>query len=158
MTFLYENRQLLAAARLNARNGVVEDCSRREDGIMIDSDLRIGDFIYDKATLAATEVETTVAVTNPQFSTFQEDITFVGAIGGNVTPSWRFTRVSANTAGTFASATRTTTGDVLVTLGALAKDKDGNLLPMLAQQSAAQHDAGVIGGSVATQVNSQSRM
>lgn len=157
VTFLFENRALLAAAKLNRMKGVNQDCSQRERGIMIDSDLRIGEFIYDKATLAATSVATTVDPSKPQFSTFQEDLTFVGSFGGNITPTWKLTRISSGTSGNLVSATRTTTGDILITLGSLATDNEGNLLPQLGEPSASQHTAGLIGGAVASQVNSQSR-
>lgn len=95
ITFLFENRGLLAAAKRMGR----QDCSKRETGIMIESDLRIEEFIYDKATVAATAVATTVDRGRPQFSTFQEDLTFVATLSGNVTPVWKLTRVSANTSG-----------------------------------------------------------
>jgi hypothetical protein len=151
ITFLFENRGLLAVAKTKGR----QDCRQRETGIMIESDLRIEEFIYDKATLAASHVATTVDPGSPQFSTFQEDLTFVGTLSGNVTPVWKLTRISANTSGNLASATRTTTGDVLITLGALATDQQGNLLPQLGDAGASQHQAALIGGSVGSQNRSQ---
>lgn len=63
VTFLFENRQLLATARQNG----IQDCSKREKGFQVESDLRIGEFVYDKATLADTKVATTVSLANLSF-------------------------------------------------------------------------------------------
>jgi hypothetical protein len=152
ITFLFENRGLLDVAKRKGR----QDCRLRETGTMTERDLRIEEFIYDKATLAGSHVATTVDPGRPQFSTFQEDLTFVGTLSGNVTPVWKLTRISANTSGSLANASRSTTGDILITLGALATDEQGNLLPQLGNASASQHQAGIIGGSVASQNKSQS--
>lgn len=159
ITFLWENRQLLKEHVLyrTTNQGRSPDCARQEKGVMIDSDLRIGEFIYDKATLAKSQIGTTVGSNWPQFSTFQETLTFVGSFGGQITPTWKLTRLTADTSGDLFSATRTTTGEILITLGPLATDNDGNLLPKLGDLSFAQHIAGLTGGSVASQVRSQAR-
>jgi len=55
---------------------------------MIESDLKIGQFIYDKAVVAGAAGEaTSKSVTTPPYSTLQEDITFLASFGGNVTPN-----------------------------------------------------------------------
>jgi hypothetical protein len=151
ITFLWENRELLDAAKKYG----LQDCSKRETGTMIESNLRIDEFIYDKASIAKTGVASTIDPALPQFTTLQEDITFVATYGGNVTPTWKLTRISADTSGNLASATRSTTGDILITLGALATDTTGNLLPQLGEPAASQHTAAIIGSSVASQNKSQ---
>ena len=156
ITFLFENHALLDDARTNVAKHLPLDCSKQASGISVESDLRIDEFIYDKATIAKANVATTEDPSQPQFSTFQEDLTFVGTLGGNVTPTWKLTRVNADSTGTLAGATRSTTGDVLVTLGPLATDSRGNLLHRLGDPAASQHTAGIIGGSVASQNKSQS--
>jgi hypothetical protein len=154
ITFLFENGQLLND--FNAAGGKPSDCSALAPKFPVSSDLKIGEFVVDKAFLAGTGEASTVDPAYPPYSTFQEDLTFVAAVGGNVTPTWKLTRFTANTSGNMLAATRTTTGDILITLGPLATDDNHNLLPKLADSAAAQHTAGLIGGAVATQNGAQS--
>jgi hypothetical protein len=166
VTFIFENAALVQAAN-EYRNAAANptralpDCSQRQTGTMINSDLKITDFIIDKATLASTGITTTGKPSDPTFSTFEEDLTFVGACSGNLTPSWKLTRFTANTSGNFLAATRTTTGDVLITLGPLKLTPDpnnpGSFIRSLGEPAASQHTASFQGGATATQVNSQTR-
>lgn len=164
VTFLFANADLLKSA--NAYRNIpankakaLPDCSVRETGTMIHSDLKIADFIVDKATLASTGITSTDDPSDPPFSTFQEELTFVGSFSGNLTPTWKLTRFTSNTAGNLLSGSRTTTGDVLITLGPLAPDSKhpGQFLHSLAEPAASQHTAAFGGGATATQVNSQTR-
>jgi hypothetical protein len=164
VTFLFANSDLLRSAnayRDNPANKAkaLPDCSVRETGTMIHSDLKIADFIVDKATLASTGITSTDDPSEPPFSTFQEELTFVGSYSGNLTPTWKLTRFTSNTTGNLLSGSRTTTGDVLITLGPLKPDpsKPGQLLHSLAEPAASQHTAAFGGGATATQVNSQTR-
>lgn len=161
VTFLFENADLVKGVNDYLDNPenkerLLPDCTSRETGTMIESDLKIAEFIIDKATIASTGIASTEEASKPPFTTFQEDLTFVGAFSGNLTPTWKLTRFASNTSGSLLSASRTTTGDVLITLGALAKDKDGNLLHSLGEPSASQHTAVITGGAAASQQNSQS--
>jgi hypothetical protein len=161
VTFLFENKALYEAEvkwlqnKQDNPNGLLRDCSKRETGTMIDSDLKIAEFIIDKATVASTGIATTDEPNNAPFSTFQEDITFVGAYGGDFTPTWTLTRFTANTSGKLIAGTRTVTGDVLITLGPLAQDEKGNFLHKLGDLPSAQHTAAFAGGATASQVVSQ---
>lgn len=161
VTFLFENADLLKGVQAYLDNPenkdrLLPDCASRETGTMIESDLKIGDFIVDKATIASTGIASTNEASQPPFTTFQEELTFVGAFSGTLTPTWKLTRFTADTSGNLLSAGRTTTGDVLITLGSLATDKDGKLLHRLGEPSASQHTAVIIGGAAASQLNSQS--
>ena len=162
VTFLFENADLVKSVQDyldNPKNKdkLLPDCTTRETGTMVESDLKIGDFIVDKATIASTGIASTEDPSKPPFTTFQEDLTFVGAFGGSLTPTWKLTRFASNTNGNLLSVTRTTTGDVLITLGALATDDHGNIQHRLGEPSASQHTAAIIGGATASQQNSQSR-
>lgn len=157
ITFLYENWDLMQsqAADMAKLKGELPDCSVRETGTMIHSDLKIAEFIVDKATLASTGIATDEEAESPPFSTFQEELTFVGSFGGNLTPVWKLTRFTADATANLLSGTRTTTGDVLITLGPLVAGQDGTFLHKLADPAASQHTAAFGGGVTATQVNSQ---
>lgn len=162
VTFLYENSDLLQGVNDYLGNPentakALPDCSVRETGTMIHSDLKIADFVVDKATVASTGIASTDDPSTPPFSVFQEDLTFVGSFSGNVTPTWKLTRFTSNTTGNLLSGSRTTTGDVLITLGPLAKNmgEPGKFLHSLAEPAASQHTAAYGGGATATQVNSQ---
>ena len=50
------------------------------------------------------------------------EVEFVVVVSGNITPTWTLVRVSANTAASFATAGRTTTGDVIISIGPLKGD------------------------------------
>jgi hypothetical protein len=60
------------------------------------------------------------------------EITFVILYSANVTPTWKLLRVSANQAGTFLSAQRTRTQNLLISMGPMAEAG-----PSQAQQNAA---------------------
>ena len=158
VTFLFSNAELLKSEIADIDASHTKDlpnCNRGETGTVIDSNLKIADFLVDKATLATLGIASTDAAGSSPFSTFQEDLTFVASFGGNVTPTWKLTRLTANTSGNLLAGTRTATGDVLITLGPLAKDDHGNLLHKLDEPAASQHTAGIGAGSTATQINSQ---
>ena len=79
-----------------------DTCMSTEPGVMIDGDLKIREFIYDKATIAALGNASLVGGgknpwQRPVFNTFTEEITFVAAYGGTFTPTWKLARLTANT-------------------------------------------------------------
>jgi hypothetical protein len=155
ITFNLSIAELLSDRRKIVSSGVLPTCDVFQNGIMIQSDLRIDQFIYDKASITPAGEATTRDVTDPQFTVFQEQITFVASYGANATPTWKLTRLAVNPSGTFASASRTLTGDVLITLGPLAKDSGGKR--QLASPAREQHNAAFGGGATATSIQSQTR-
>lgn len=155
ITFNLSNAELLADRRKIVQSGALPTCDVFQNGIMIRSDLRIDQFIYDKASITPAGEATTRSVTDPQFTVFQEQITFVASYGGSITPTWKLTRLTVNPSGTFASASRTVTGDVLITLGPLAKGPSGKA--QLASPAREQHNSAFGGGATATSIQSQSR-
>jgi hypothetical protein len=161
VTFIFSNLDLWNSevADLNAQapdKRALEDCRKGETGTMIDSDLKIADFIVDKATIASTGIASTEEASNPPFSTFQEDLTFVGAYSANFTPTWKLTRFANNSSRNLVAGTRTVTGDVLITLGPLAPATGpAPSRRQLAEPAASQHTAAFGGGATASQVLSQ---
>jgi hypothetical protein len=155
ITFTYDNKTLLKDAILDSRLPQGLNCSALQDGVTVSSDLHIDDFIYDKVSIASGGEARTSQIAYPQFSIFQETLTFVVSFGGNVTPSWKFIRLSVNPSGQFLSATRTNTSVVIITLGPLAKPTSPAGAAQLATQAAVQHNAAVVGTSTAAAIRSQ---
>lgn len=157
ITFTLENKTLLREAMLTSRTSTGLDCSTLEEGATVESDLKIDEFIYDKASIAGGNEARTRPIDYPQFSTFQETLTFVVSVSGNVTPSWKFIRLSVNPSGPFLAATRTKTSQIIVTLGPIVKPAGPTGPAELALQAAIQHNAAITGGSTASAILSQSR-
>jgi hypothetical protein len=157
ITFTLENKTLLREAMLTSHAQQGLDCSALEDGVTVSSDLKIDEFIYDKASIAAGREARTRPIEYPQFSTFQETLTFVVSVGGDITPSWKFVRLSVNPGGPFLAGSRTKTSQVIITLGPLAKPAGPAGAAQLAVQAAVQHDAAVAGNATAAAIRSQSR-
>lgn len=157
ITFTLENRTLLQEAMLTSHAQQGLDCSALEDGVTVSSDLKIDEFIYDKASIAGGREARTRPIQYPQFSTFQETLTFVVSVGGDITPSWKFIRLSVNPSGQFLAGSRSKTSQVIVTLGPLAKPAGPAGSAQLALQAAVQHDAAIAGNATAAAIRSQSR-
>jgi hypothetical protein len=117
----FPNRQLYNEARQNRRAGII-DCKDLQKGVLIDSNLKIAQFIYDKAFVASTLVPPNKKTSTSPLSQIQFEINFVASFSGNITPTWKFKRTNVNSSGTLFSATRTDTDDVLITLGPLNTD------------------------------------
>jgi hypothetical protein len=156
ITFTLENKTLLREALLDSRTRQGLDCSSLEDGVTVQSDLRIDEFIYDKASIAGGHEARTRPIDYPQFNTFQETLTFVVSVSGNVTPSWKFVRLSVNPTGQFLAGARTNTSQIIITLGPLAKPASPAGAAQLAVQAAVQHDAAIAGNATAAAIRSQS--
>ncbi|MGY3238127.1 hypothetical protein ACVWZ4_001216 [Bradyrhizobium sp. USDA 4472] len=90
-------------------------------GIFLDADLKVQDWL-DGATLPfliSANVPSEVGTTAPDVLTHEAN--FVAMANGNITPSWTLVNVSANTAANLIAAGRTTTGDIIISLGAPSK-------------------------------------
>ncbi len=100
-------------------------CTQTSSGVLIDGDLKIREFIHDKATIAALG-NSSLGIGGPgatAFNNFTEEITFVAAYGGTATPTWKLARLSANTSSNLLIAQRTITNDLIITLGPLLCQK-----------------------------------
>jgi hypothetical protein len=115
--FTYSNGELWNEIPIDASVGL-NGCQSFQKGVLIDSDLKIGQFIYDKAVVA----DGVASTGGVPFSQLQFEINFVASFSGNITPTWKFTRTTVDGSGSLLSATRTDTDDVIITLGALTSD------------------------------------
>jgi len=103
-------------------------CPVGGDGVQIDSNLKIDDFIFDQITTASS---TNFSSTDQHgflaapFNTFQETITFIALYSFGVTPAWKFARASVDPNTPTASIQRDHINTLIITLGpmsALPKD------------------------------------
>jgi hypothetical protein len=115
IAFTFAFVDLLDEAKKDVAAGT-GSCAPYETGTRLQSDLKIRQFIYDKAFIATTGEATTGNVKASPYSTFSEDITFVASYGGSVTPVWKFARIAVNGNSNMANALRTKTDDILITL------------------------------------------
>jgi hypothetical protein len=93
-------------------------CDIKRTGILIDGNLKIAEFIYDKAFVINQGNGLWRGDYIP-YNTWSEEITFVSAYGGTATPTWKLARLSANTSSNLFTAERTNTNDLIITLGPL---------------------------------------
>jgi hypothetical protein len=155
--FTYSNKELLDSADTLLKRGQDLSCDRGKNGIMIESDLKISQFIFEKAVIAATANTTSSEHTIwPPYNTFQEQLTFVATFGGNVTPTWKFARTAVDPSGTLLSATRSNTNALTITIGRLTPATD-KAPAQLGAQSQNLHNAAVGGSATATAIQGQAR-
>lgn len=153
--FTFVNSALFAVAQK-----FPSTCKEYMDGAMIDGDLEIRQFIYDKAIVArmgnaslyeGTPSNPAIAWQWPIYNTFTETINFVSSLSGNVTPSWKLARFSDNTgAGTLVNAQRTYTNQLVITIGPIGKRPSNTEPAALSTSAQNQHNAQVLGGTFAT--------
>jgi hypothetical protein len=105
------------AKQVMARNHWTSmSCADRQKAILIESDLKIDQFIYDKAYIATSgEVPRKPGNALP-YTVFSEQITFVTTFMASATPTWIFKRVIVDPSGPLLSANRIRTHDVQITI------------------------------------------
>jgi hypothetical protein len=137
-------------------------CMTKQPGVMIDGDLKIREFIYDKATIAALGNASLVGEgkhpwQRPVFNTFTEEITFVAAYGGTFTPTWKLARLTSNTSSNLIVGQRTNTNDLVITLGPLASRTPAADRPVeLIAAAMNQHNARVSAAAIGVSIQGQS--
>ena len=132
-----------------------------KNGFFLDGDLRIKDFIYDNATIAAGG---TVAFAGgagkswerPIFNVFTEEVTFVAAFGGSFTPTWKLATIQANASSNLLIAERTNTNDLVITLGPLDPKQSKDAPVQLTQAAQSQHLTRVQASAIAVSIQGQS--
>ena len=94
----------------------------REPGFLIDGDLKLRDFIFDKAAIANSHnlAGNMEDETRAVYNAWSEEITFVGSYGASATPTWKLARFSSGTSSNLYVTQRTDTNDLILTLGPLA--------------------------------------
>ena len=101
------------------RNGRDDDtpCQRTYD-LPIEGDLQIYESVYSGAKTARIPGSVSQPFkTGGPLDLIEHHVTFDVTFGGNITPSWKFVNVTANTDGTFFSASRDRKDDLLITMG-----------------------------------------
>lgn len=138
-------------------------CNAKWSGVLIDGDLKVGEFIYDKAFV----IKQGNSVSGVQFNTWTEEITFVSSYGGAATPTWKLARVSANASSNLVVAQRTNTNDLIITLGPLDPCQQSRRPPMgcppgaetfplqLISAAMNQHNARVQANAIAVSISGQ---
>jgi len=148
--FTYSNKALL----LWAQRQLLSDpatCEESNTGIMINSDLRIDQFIYDKMSIASSgNDKDPIHPEYPPFNTFQYQITFVATLGASATPTWKFARVTGNTTTPLVSATRTNTNGVTITFGEI-QPSTPTTPAQLKSSGQILHNSGVAANQIGTQ-------
>jgi hypothetical protein len=161
--YTFRNKDILK----NTNPGCLRDNTK---GVMIDGDLKIREFIYDKAQIwragNASLVGTgpSASQLNP-FNTFTEEITFVAAYGGSFTPTWKLARISSGASSNLIVGQRINTNDLIITLGPVKTKNSqgkpidytkGNVPVQLEDYAINQHQARVQAAAIAVSISGQS--
>jgi hypothetical protein len=116
--YTFKNDDLLSLYQKNRR------CKEAlTKGVMIDGNLKVREFIYDKALIAHSSNLQLVpppgvrAIEIPPFNVFTEEITFIASYGASATPTWHLARLTANASSNLLVTQRTNTNDLVITLG-----------------------------------------
>ncbi len=150
--FTYLNSHLIKAASPG------EKCADLQDGLAIDGDLKIADFIYDKAFIADLGNATGDAPQQwPIYNTLTEEIIFLASLGGNLTPSLFQATLTANTGGSFLSSQRTYLNNLIITIGPVSRGPSPTSPAQLDGAALFQHNSKVQASAIATAVQGQSR-
>jgi hypothetical protein len=162
--YTYSNEWLLARALEEREYAKLQgdpdgpSCDKGLDGFQIQSNLKIDDFIWDKATIAATGNAQSTQRSWATFGVFQDQLTFVASYGGSVTPTWKIETVVLGTNSPLLSGTRTNTDTLIMTMGPLdlsAANKPTRFTPLALKGGAqAQHQAAATGAAVAGSTSS----
>jgi hypothetical protein len=148
ITFTYSDNDLVREVEIDRKKyGNTNTCDGIRDGLVVEGDLKIGEFLYDKATIAAQGEATNGDPNKPPFSTLSDDLTFVTAFGGSVNPTWKLVKVTANTSPTLFNATRTHTNELLLTLGAINNKASTPTEVVLSNITIMVHNAALIGSA-----------
>jgi hypothetical protein len=126
-------------------------------GFQMESDLKIDDFIYDKASIASYGNVMHTRPTWAPFNTFQETITFVATFNGSATPTWKLARATVNPDGQTALAERSNTNTLIITMGALDASKANPNVPLsLGGSGLGLHASGTTAALISNAIKSSS--
>jgi hypothetical protein len=115
-------------------NARCSDAARPNGAFLLQSDLKLSEWLF---TAVSASLTNTVNFKNTALgvkdSILQHEVKFVIDTSGNATPTWKFKLVTVNPGGTFLSADRTRTNDLLITLGpavpsVVAASRNGKLV------------------------------
>jgi hypothetical protein len=100
--------------------------------LLIQNDLKIGDWLFDQLPVAGTREGTYPGSAGNAFkqNVLSHETKFEVVISGGVTPAWKLVRATVNQTGTFFNASRDKTSDLIVTFGPLdPKQNNKALIP-----------------------------
>jgi hypothetical protein len=149
--FTYANYALLENAKhwdaeySTAPEGI--SCAEGLNGVMIESDLAIDQFIMDKAFIAYAG---NMTVGGNPYNTFQEQLTFTSSLGGSVSPTWKLVRLTADQNSTLASVARGETNTVIVSMGPIDFSSPVTRIAALELKGSAQAQKAAASTGVAT--------
>ncbi len=152
IAYTLSNSELLAEADKELK--LRRELYCKKNGIMIDGDLKLAQFIYDKVSIEPSEV----SIENPlwaPYNTFQATLNFVASYGGNVTPTWKLATFTANSSSTLLNASRTKTNTLMITFGKYVKATDTSPAH-LSPAAENLNNAGLGGNSTAAQIQGTS--
>lgn len=151
ITFAYSNKYLLQEVEKDRKvYGDVNSCNNIRNELVVSGDLKISEFLYDKAVIAAQGEASNAGPSKAPFSTLSDDLTFVTAFGGSADPTWKLVRVTANTSPTLFNATRTHTNELLLTFGPLKDPSKATSAPtevVLSDITIMVHNAALVGSA-----------
>ena len=117
-----------------------------ESPVLIYSDLKIADFILNKAYIAY--VPDLVFGQFP-FTTFSDTVTFIVVSGGSVTPVWKLVNITGSSNTPFVNAVRTRTDSVIISIAQAGSTTAPGQPPQLSAEGEAINNAQLIGQAVA---------
>lgn len=121
MTYFLPFHELLEDKKIPVNQRQLKDCARvsQETGIREPIAGNLGIHQTLKAAFETWDASRTLSerIKNGPFDTVTHHITFEIAAGGDATPTWKFVNVTANPKDPFISANRTTTDELLITVG-----------------------------------------
>jgi hypothetical protein len=123
-------------------------------GMSTDNDLKIADFMESKINLSRVPAVLERKPGKSPFSVFTYEVTFVVTKSANVTPNFKLVAISINPTGTLYNGQRIRTNDLVLTMGPVKKDQNGEVVgPSDAVRDA--NLAALIGRAVATALKEQ---
>jgi hypothetical protein len=143
-----------ARKEMAAENAQSVSCDTYQGSILIESNLKINQFIYDKAVIATTSEVPYDPKNAVPYTVFSDEITFVTTFGANGTPTWTFTRVTVDPTSPLLSATRSRTHDVSITISP-GKAATPTSAAQLSPDGQAVQNAARIGSATASAIQSQ---
>jgi hypothetical protein len=154
--FTMLNSVLIDWAKRNAQTA--QSCTDLETGPMIDGDLKIRQFINDKAMIA--RLGTPASYTPwqwPIYNTFTESLTFVAIFGGNITPTWKLWNITTANTNPLLMAQATYTNTLIVTEGPIGTYPKQGVAAALNSNAQQQHNTQVQAGAIATSLQGQTQ-
>ena len=137
------------AAKRDGKSDVgVENCDN-QNGILIQSDLDIDNFLYKYVSLATIPGTIVPDKQNTLYNTLSYSVTFVASYDANITPTWNFKHVTFDGSGKLLDASRTKTSNLIITFSAATQAKPDTPASLSAEGQMA-HLAAAIGQAVAT--------